>query len=72
MQCSVREANGDLAGSKSDAGGGSTVPARESGVNGDQGATAHHGLHAPAQDGAGTTQIHNRVPLDIAGPICGL
>ena len=71
MQGSVRGANGTLAGSKSDAGGGATVPMRESRDNADLDATAHRGLCGPAQDGAGTTRIHNGVPLDIARPIRG-
>ena len=44
----VRGANGTLAGTKSDAGGGATVPMRESGDNADLGATAHRGLRGPA------------------------
>ena len=68
----VRGANGTLAGSKSDASGGATVPTRESRDNADLGATAHRGQRGPSQDGAGTTRIYNGVPLDIARPIRGL
>ena len=71
VQGSVRGANGILVGSTSDAGGGATVSKRELQDNADMGTTAHRGLRGPAQDGAGTTRIHNGVPLDIAPPIRG-
>ena len=48
VQGLVRGANGTLAGSKSDGGGGATVPTRESRDIADLGATAHRGLRGPA------------------------
>ena len=71
VQGSVPGANGTLVGSKSDAGGGTTVPTRESRDNAGLGETAHRGLRGPAQDWAWTTRIHYGVPLDIARPIRG-
>ena len=54
---------------KCDAGGGATVPTRESRDDADLGATVHRGLRGPAPDGARTTRIRNEVPLDLARPI---